>query len=197
MHVSPARFLTAFGSPGNTFLGFYLPPSRPTTVKKRQGVVWGKDPKHFDGTTKVLLEALTHSPVVSTSSSPILQHPNLVWRGHVSPSQWVDLLAGSKYLLGTGDPLLGPSALQAISQGCVYINPLYPSPKKNQFSQHDWVATHIGHPYVCSYHPNNLTELRGCVLYALRAEVEGYVPVEFLEEGNEGYGVRVGKIFGF
>ena len=46
----------------------------------------------------------------------------------------------------TGHPLLGPSVIEAIYSGCVYINPIYsPSPLLGRFaSQHPYAADKIG-----------------------------------------------------
>ena len=41
--------------------------------------------------------------------------------GHQSKAQWEQLPSTSLFLVGAGDPLLGPSALEAFAHGCVYI----------------------------------------------------------------------------
>jgi hypothetical protein len=57
--VPPDRILTAFDTtPWNTFLGYYLDPVALPEVrakaKRQQGVIWGKDPKHFNGRAPLL-----------------------------------------------------------------------------------------------------------------------------------------------
>jgi len=72
IRVPPARILTAFPTyPGNTFLGYAIPPARLPPLpgapgylpKLRQGVIWGKDPKHYAGReVKKAHLATWHSP---------------------------------------------------------------------------------------------------------------------------------------
>lgn len=85
----------------------------------------------------------------STCSTPVFQHQNVIWHGSLSRSAWRELLLESKvhfilieevltttrlieqrlqFLIGLGDPLLGPSAIDAIAFGNVYINPIYKNP---------------------------------------------------------------------
>ena len=63
--VPPSRILTAFPTfPGNTFLGFAVPRARlpssepggrgAVAAKRAQGVIWGKDPKHYAGRDALL-----------------------------------------------------------------------------------------------------------------------------------------------
>lgn len=51
-----------------------------------------------------------------------------------------------------GDPLSGPSAVDAVMAGCMYINPIYATPKKTFYeSQHPFLEQSVGSPHVCSY----------------------------------------------
>ena len=60
-------------------------------------------------------------------------HPNIVFHGHLSGDEWRALLLRSKFVLGLGNPLVGPSAVDAIVAGCVYINPAYAAPVKDVY----------------------------------------------------------------
>jgi hypothetical protein len=181
LNIPLSRILTAFGSPWNPFLGFYMNVTTASKVAKHQrGIIWGKDPKHFEGKEKALRKAASKCELVSTSTAQVFHAENIRWVGHKSKSEWHMLLASSKFLIGLGDPLLGPSAIDAISNGCVYINPIYPTPVRNAFeSQHPYAEKVIGHPYVCSYHIADPDELLKCVDYALRVDLPPRLPEDF------------------
>jgi hypothetical protein len=207
LNVPPKRFLTAFGSPWNSFLGFYLEDpelerkkkgdsSLPSPLRLQQGVVWGKDVKHFEGKVPMLQLLLTQGiHLASTATAPLFQHPNMKWLGHRTPQQWTALLRSSKFLLGLGDPLLGPSAIEAIAAGCVYINPIYTDSsqvKNGMKSQHAWAAEKLGAPYVCSYLQSSAEELQRCITTALKSDLSPRVPLEFSKDAHR---ERVRRIF--
>ena len=195
--VPANRFLTAFGYPGNKFLGYFIDQAivdaHKATVKKRQGVIWGKDPKHFSRMNKILSQIADMVELHSTASSTVFRHRNVVWHGHQDKNGWMGLLAESKFLLGLGDPLLGPSAIDAISMGCVYINPVYDSPVRNHFkTQHDYAVTQIGSPYVCNAKMNDVSSVKKCIEFALTANLPPFVPPDF---EHDAYVARVKSIF--
>lgn len=186
LDVPSSRILTAFGSPWNPMLGFYVNTTQlnteggGTTTKENRGIIWGKDPKHFDGKESTIRRAASKCQLVATSTGQVFRDQNIKWVGHQSKNEWHQLLATSKFLLGLGDPLLGPSAIEAITFGCVYINPIYQRPMRDVFaSQHPYAEKIIGHPYVCSYHVGNLVELEKCVDYALSANLPPFLPSDF------------------
>ena len=209
LNVPAKRFLTAFGSPWNTFLGYSMtsasasaPALSAPKTKKRQGVLWGKDPKHFAGKEGMLhrvadslatVSADNSATLVSTATKPVFQHANIKWLGHQSGKQWNAILQESKFLVGLGDPLLGPSALDAVAAGCMYINPILKAPVKGSKSQHPWAAENIGEPYVCSYKENDAKSLGACIDKALASNLAPLVPVEFT---HEAYMKRVKGVFG-
>lgn len=114
--------------------------------------------------------------------------------GHQSPEGWRRLLSESRFLLGLGDPLLGPSAIDAISVGCVYINPTYPKPIKAVYtSQHPYAAEHIGSPYVCTADYDDAEALLACVDKALAADLPPMIPPQLTKPA---YMARLWEIFG-
>jgi hypothetical protein len=195
--VPADRFLTAFGYPGNKFLGYYIDQevfdAHRGVTKKQQGVVWGKDPNHFSRRDKVLSHVADRVLLHSTASRAVFRHNNVVWHGHVNKDGWVQLLAESKFLLGLGDPLLGPSAIDAISMGCVYINPVHASPVRGHFkTQHDYAMDKIGAPYVCNANFNDMKSVLKCVDFALKADLPPFNPPDF---EHDAYIARVKDIF--
>ena len=104
-------------------------------------------------------------------------------------------LCATFVLKHSGHPLLGPSAIDAMSQGCMYLNPrkLRHEVQGNVFtSQHPYAETHIGEPYVCSFDMDNREQLKACVHKALETNLEPKIPDDFTEEA---YLERVNKIF--
>lgn len=178
MHVPPSRFLTAYPTRWNSFLGYSIDHDQWMAAQgpedKLQGVIWGKDPKHLAEAT-ALLRGLAEKGVhlVSTSSSPLpgLNHPNIVWAGHQRAEEWLRLLGKSRFLLGLGNPLLGPSAIDAVSLGCLFINPVYSEPmlEARYQSQHPFAAT-VAPGQVCEYPSNDLAGAWKCVQKALSGD---------------------------
>ncbi len=195
--ISSNKILTAFGSPWNPFLGFFISRSAVHSnvgvTKKLQGVIWGKDPKHYRGSVNVLRQIADIIPLHSTASSPVFSHPNIQWHGHLASGEWLKLLAESKFLIGLGDPLLGPSAIDAIAMGCVYINPIYKTNVRNiHLSQHEYARNKIGPPRVCSAPINDAQGLLECSKMALATDLTMYIPPDF---EYENFLSRVRSIF--
>lgn len=189
LNIPASRMLTAFGSKWNTFLGYYIEDTDfkkiPMVTKKQQGVIWGKDIKHYTPDKVEQLKRLADSGItlISTSTALTIQHPNVKWIGHLSPSAWQQLLAESKFLIGLGDPLLGPSAIDAITFGCVYVNPHFDKPKKDAyFSQHPYAEQSIGEPFVCSYRSHSFEELQKCATKALGMDLPRKIPTDFTKQ---------------
>ena len=132
--------------------------------------------------------------LVATATRPVFKHPRIAWRGHQTSESWHILLKQSKFLIGLGDPLLGPSAIDAISAGCMYINPVYPAgkAKKGYMSQHPYAAEKIGEPYVCNYKLGDAPSLLKCVQKAIAVTLAPLSVPDFTETV---YLERVRRIF--
>lgn len=49
-----------------------------------------------------------------------------------------------RFMIGLGNPLVGPSAVDAVVAGCVYINPIYDQPMKEMYwSQHPFLEKEV------------------------------------------------------
>eukprot|EP01041_Mallomonas_annulata_P001150 gene1150-2223_t len=175
LRISKDRILTAFGSPWNTFLGYVSGPSPAPKEKRLQGVIWGKDPKHFEGKESLLRAVAAKVTLLSTATHGVFDHPNIQWRGHQTPQGWSQILSESRFLLDLGHPLLGPSAIDAISTGCMYINPIYDKPHRDIYlSQHPFAATAI----------SNVSAIMECVEKAMTIKLDPIVPKRFSEEAH-------------
>lgn len=203
-----SHILTPFGAPGNGYLGLCKEEPAPEALlaaadKRRQGVIWGKKPEYLAGHAALLLELLERCEcdLVSVASMDggraaqrLPQHPRLRYVGHQTPQQWMVLLAQSKFLLGLGDPLLGPSAVDAVSVGTAFINPQLSgrAARRHYASQHPWVAAHVGEPAVCTVDLSNVDSVAGCVEQALEAELPARVPGALTVEAHRR---RVRRLF--
>lgn len=205
LNIPSSRILTAFNATSeNSFLGYYIDEKKEKdkdkkksmVTKKLQGVVWAKENKHLDGKNKLLESVADKVTLISTSQIDSFHHKNITWVGHQSPEEWHSLLSESKFLLGLGSPLLGPSAIDAVAAGCMYINPIYSEPfaHNDQLfnSQHPYAVEKVGEPYVCSYKENDFISLQKCIDKAREAELVPYIPYDFTKAA---YRKRVRTIF--
>ena len=164
-----------------------------------EGVIWGKDPKHYEGRwdlIKALAEdgAVLHSTLDVKRVPRAPRHPNIRYHGHLSKAEWHDLLGTSMFMLGLGNPLVGPSAVDAVVAGCVYINPTYSKPVKDVYwSQHPYLADRVGAPRVCNANLDDVQAVKACVRGAVAKAQAPFIPVELTEES---YVSRLQKIFG-
>jgi hypothetical protein len=197
LNVPLSRVLTAFGSPWNSFLGFHkeIPSDAEAVQKKAHGVIWGKDPKHFKGREETLRRIADSVELISTCQQrQTFSGANKIsWRGHQTVSSWQALLQESRFLLGLGDPLLGPSAIDAMAAGCMYINPIYDKPVRDiHLTQHDFAEREMGFPHVCSVRLSNITGLMKCIDYAMNNVIKPVVPTKLTKDA---YMKRVKQIF--
>lgn len=128
------RVLTAYPAEApRTFVGWAQEPPNydaPPPVSKRRGVVWGKKKEYFHRSWPIILALADESPVemfINETDAPgaVAAHPNITFHGAVPPDEWSDILQGAAYLAGMGNPLAGPSALDALAAGLKLIIPIY------------------------------------------------------------------------
>ena len=118
--------------------------------------------------------------------------------GHRTAQQWLELLFQSKFLIGLGNPLLGPSAIEAVSLGCMFINPVYSEPKLSgrYSSQHPYLARLLKEKqldrYICEYAEQSVDELEKCIRKALATALPAKKITEFTREVHF---ARVKEIF--
>ena len=176
--MKPEDYLVPYPYPDlrNRFLGFMLPSEegayvtdaaelRAAFARSRQtsrtyGLVWGKDPRYFGATERSLIQELAarvpmHLTVEWGGATP-LTGDGILNHGHKEPKAWRALLRGARFVLGLGDPILGPTALEALAAGAVLLNPSFTPPRRidgnpgvHFSSQHTFAGT-IGPPHVLS-----------------------------------------------
>jgi len=85
-------------------------------------------------------------------------------------------------MIGLGNPILGPSAIDAVSMGCMFLNPVFDQPVTHNglsfASQHPF-AEKLGAPYVCNYRQSDILSLKQCVQAAMKTTLSAHIPTEF------------------
>lgn len=216
--LPPWHVLTAYPTDvSNTFLGFIVHPneqairnyeyrhSLSSTVKIDKanvydkfdgGTVWGKKTEYFNGREGALYTAARMGEVhiVTKENSALMDtlkevKDKLFFHGSMDKNEWTKLLTSSKYLIGLGNPLLGPSALDALAAGTMYIDPVYDKVKVrptddsylHMVSQHPYLKEKVGEPYVCSVDILDKVSVERCIQKALVTDLKPYVPPDFTE----------------
>ncbi|XP_073926717.1 alpha-1,6-mannosylglycoprotein 6-beta-N-acetylglucosaminyltransferase A isoform X3 [Castor canadensis] len=102
-----------------------------------------------------------------------------------------------KLFVGLGFPYEGPAPLEAIANGCAFLNPKFNPPKSSKntdffigkptlrelTSQHPYAEVFIGRPHVWTVDLNNQEEVEDAVKAILNQKIEPYMPYEFTCEG--------------
>jgi hypothetical protein len=203
--IPQSHVLTAYpenyaqASPSSTFLGFIVERnpyalSADAKNKSKVGVVWGKRAVYFEG-REAMLDGLSRDEELGvqlnfvSNMEPGRVGPRSVFHGALDREEWLSLLAQSRFLLGLGNPLLGPSAMDALAAGAMYLDPSYDgrstkaltsdvSPRFS--SQHPYLRKHVGEPYVCVVDDvTRLESVAKCVRKALETPLEPFVDPSF------------------
>jgi hypothetical protein len=143
----------------------------PKPVNQPSGILYGKMVKYFRGKARMIrriaeiVQALyfTVSRAQENGGDPrsvaefrhlLHSSPNIHNLGFLTKARWTELLQNSTFIIGFGDPILGPTLMDGLMAGCVFINPRYKKPKHiimtpsaPAHTQHDYGVT-IGEPQV-------------------------------------------------
>ena len=180
---------------GSTFLGFVVEenPAARSANKSFSGVVWGKRAAYLEG-REVMLGALAAEVqldfVVAAGEDGAARAaaPTSRFHGALRRDEWLSLLASSRFLLGLGNPLLGPSAMDALAAGAMYIDPAYDGARTRPLvamsrpfaSQHPYLRRRVGAPHVCEVADvTRLDAVLSCVRRALETRLEPFVDPDF------------------
>ncbi|XP_078259557.1 alpha-1,6-mannosylglycoprotein 6-beta-N-acetylglucosaminyltransferase A [Rhinoraja longicauda] len=207
-NLNPQQFYTMFPhTPDNSFLGFVVEQllnasdiSHPDDIKRRnQSLVYGKV-DHFWKDKRSFLDIIhtyteVHGTVHGTSTVHI---PNYVKNhGILSGRDLQLLLRETKLFVGLGFPYEGPAPLEAIANGCAFLNPRFSPPKSSKnteffkgkptlrelTSQHPYAEVYIGKPHVWTVNIDDPVEVEHAVKAILNQKIEPYLPYEFNCEG--------------
>lgn len=184
------------------------PPPDVAGQKKMQGLIWGKDANYFrankdNGHTNVLqmLKSLTVKDLpadltIMHTASVQLGHNRYTHIGKLPPKEWSELLLASRFVLGIGQPAYGPTALEALRHGCMFINPVYDSPVPARMgvpfkSQHEYLRGmetgsegEVGRAYVCNYRQGDVDALHQCIAKAVQGPgLAPWLPPPYTRDG--------------
>ncbi|XP_062886854.1 alpha-1,6-mannosylglycoprotein 6-beta-N-acetylglucosaminyltransferase B isoform X2 [Mobula hypostoma] len=208
-NLNPKQYMTMFPhSPDNSFMGFVAEILNETEKEAIQSskvnnmaVVYGKDPNMWKGKAKYL-EVINrymeiHGTVYYETHWPPEMPVFVKNHGLLPQHELQRLLRKAKLFIGLGFPYEGPAPLEAIANGCIFLQPRFNPPhnsKNNEFfrgkptsrevsSQHPYTEYFIGKPHVWTVDYNNTEELAAVVRTISVTKVEPYLPYEFTCEG--------------
>ncbi|XP_032900509.1 alpha-1,6-mannosylglycoprotein 6-beta-N-acetylglucosaminyltransferase B isoform X1 [Amblyraja radiata] len=208
-NLNPKQYMTMFPhSPDNSFMGFVAEILNDTEKEAIQSskinnmaVVYGKDPNMWKGKAKYL-EVINrymeiHGTVYYETHWPPEMPVFVKNHGLLPQHELQRLLRKAKLFIGLGFPYEGPAPLEAIANGCIFLQPRFNPPhnsKNNEFfrgkptsrevsSQHPYTEYFIGKPHVWTVDYNNTEELAAVVRTISETKVEPYLPYEFTCEG--------------
>jgi hypothetical protein len=162
--LTAARYLVPYPDEGgwNTFLGFALGDRIAPVADRpaRRGLIWGKEPRYVRGAAAAAIARLAsvcelHATIADADQGSTDHLPtSVVNHGVLDQAAWRSLLRESSFVVGLGDPIAGPTALEALAEGCAYLNPCFSPPRLVNgvaelaiASQHPYAAR-IGAPFV-------------------------------------------------
>jgi alpha-1,3(6)-mannosylglycoprotein beta-1,6-N-acetyl-glucosaminyltransferase len=183
------QFMTMFPhSPDNSFLGFVVDREEHVVSggggeeRKKRAVVYGKELDMWIG-KRALLDAVhvhfdVHATVGSTKEAVVPYAsvvPDYVTNHGVIAAPELHKLLGESWLfVGMGFPYEGPAPLEAVADGCVFLNTKF-TPAQNRdntpffsgkptrrlvTSQHPYMEDFIGEPHVYTVDIGNAEELK-------------------------------------
>ncbi|XP_072118250.1 alpha-1,6-mannosylglycoprotein 6-beta-N-acetylglucosaminyltransferase A [Mobula birostris] len=207
-NLNPQQFYTMFPhTPDNSFLGFVVEQhlnaseiSHPDDIKRQnQSLVYGKVDHFWKDKRSYLDITHTYTEVHGTVHGSSTVHiPNYVKNhGILSGHDLQLLLRETKLFVGLGFPYEGPAPLEAIANGCAFLNPRFNPPKSSKnteffkgkptlrelTSQHPYAEVYIGKPHVWTVNIDDPVEVEQAVKAILNQKIEPYLPYEFNCEG--------------
>ncbi|XP_061039287.1 alpha-1,6-mannosylglycoprotein 6-beta-N-acetylglucosaminyltransferase A isoform X3 [Eubalaena glacialis] len=207
-NLNPQQFYTMFPhTPDNSFLGFVVEQHLNASdihhineiKRQNQSLVYGKVDSFWKN-KKLYLDIIhtymeVHATVYGSSTKNI---PSYVKNhGILSGRDLQFLLRETKLFVGLGFPYEGPAPLEAIANGCAFLNPKFNPPKSSKntdffigkptlrelTSQHPYAEVFIGQPHVWTVDLDNQEEVEDAVKAILSQKIEPYMPYEFTCEG--------------
>ncbi|XP_031708201.1 alpha-1,6-mannosylglycoprotein 6-beta-N-acetylglucosaminyltransferase A [Anarrhichthys ocellatus] len=207
-NLNPQQFNTMFPhTPDNSFLGFVVEQHLNASdirhiddiKRQNQSLVYGKVDNFWKDKKKYLDIIHSYMEVHGTVHGTSTVHlPSYVKNhGILSGRDLQFLLRESKLFVGLSFPYEGPAPLEAIANGCAFLNPKFSpakSSKNTDFfkgkptmreltSQHPYAELYIGQPHVWTVDIENPVEVEAAIHSILSQKIEPYLPYEFTCEG--------------
>ncbi|KAL5494090.1 hypothetical protein EMCRGX_G015362 [Ephydatia muelleri] len=195
------QFWTLFPhTPDNSFLGFVVEKGSidPSIERKNQAVLYGKDSNYVKGKESFVQTIGEIVEIHSTFKTAAESPANIVNHGLLTQPNLHKLLQQSKVFIGLSFPYDGPGPLEALANGCSFIQPVFKervSSKNTPFlggkptardltSQLPYLEQFVGEPYVYTVDISNGDAVRDAVRKILqRTDWTPFVSYEFSQEG--------------
>ncbi|KAL9651034.1 hypothetical protein ABK040_012778 [Willaertia magna] len=143
--------------------------------KKLEFLIWGKELKYFHNQKvinflKNLNSKFNNEITIYATVKDNLDHlPFIKNLGVLNKENWLKSLQKAHFVIGLGDPVIGPTAFDAISCGAIFLNPIFDQPRTlygmnkelTLSNQHPYAEEFIGLPYVIPFRfeMNSLDEI--------------------------------------
>uniref|UniRef100_A0A2K5QVS2 alpha-1,6-mannosyl-glycoprotein 6-beta-N-acetylglucosaminyltransferase n=1 Tax=Cebus imitator TaxID=2715852 RepID=A0A2K5QVS2_CEBIM len=188
-NLNPKQFMTMFPhTPDNSFMGFVSEELNETEKQLIKGgkasnmaVVYGKEASIWKGKEKFLgilnkyMEI--HGTVYYESQRPPEVPAFVKNHGLLPQPEFQQLLRKAKLFIGFGFPYEGPAPLEAIANGCIFLQSRFSPPhsslnheffrgkptSREVFSQHPYAENFIGKPHVWTVDYNNSEEFEAAI----------------------------------
>nr|XP_020865078.1 alpha-1,6-mannosylglycoprotein 6-beta-N-acetylglucosaminyltransferase A isoform X2 [Phascolarctos cinereus] len=207
-NLNPQQFYTMFPhTPDNSFLGFVVEQHLNSSdikhineiKRQNQSLVYGKVDSFWKNKKEYLDIIHTYMEVHATVYGSSTNHMPSYVKNHgiLSGRDLQFLLRETKLFVGLGFPYEGPAPLEAIANGCAFLNVKFNPPKSSKntdffigkptlrelTSQHPYAEVFIGQPHVWTVNPADHHEVENAVKAILNQKIEPYMPYEFTCEG--------------
>ncbi|XP_065834135.1 alpha-1,6-mannosylglycoprotein 6-beta-N-acetylglucosaminyltransferase A-like isoform X2 [Oscarella lobularis] len=207
-NMNPKQFWTLFPhSPDNSFLGFVVEHKSidvEKMTKKPQMLVYGKELdmwKDKRAFIDVIAEFGEVHATIGTTKDDKVDHsliPNYVKNHGVLDGNGIQsLLQETKVFVGLGFPFEGPAPLEAIANGCFFLNPKLDPPLNrlnSRFfkskptlraltSQHPYAEMFIGKPHVYTIDISDADQVRASLKEMMASTVKPFIPYELTYSG--------------
>ncbi|XP_048869575.1 alpha-1,6-mannosylglycoprotein 6-beta-N-acetylglucosaminyltransferase B [Brienomyrus brachyistius] len=208
-NLNTRQFMTMFPhTPDNSFMGFVSEELNETEKLNIQrdkvddmAVVYGKEASMWKGKEKFLQILHRYMEIHGTVYYETQRPPEVPAfvknHGLLPQHELQQLLRKAKLFIGFGFPYEGPAPLEAIANGCIFLQPKFNPPhsslnheffrgkptSREVSSQHPYAEQYIGRPHVLTVDFNDSQEFDTAVREIMRTKVEPYLPYEYTCEG--------------
>ncbi|XP_051015076.1 alpha-1,6-mannosylglycoprotein 6-beta-N-acetylglucosaminyltransferase B [Acomys russatus] len=206
-NLNPKQFMTMFPhTPDNSFMGFVseeLNETEKQLIKDGKAsdmaVVYGKEASIWKLQGKEKFLAILnkymeiHGTVYYESQRPPEVPAFVKNHGLLPQPEFQQLLRKAKLFIGFGFPYEGPAPLEAIANGCIFLQSRFSPPhsslnheffrgkptSREVFSQHPYAENFIGKPHVWTVDYNNSDEFEAAIKAIMDTQVDPYLPYEY------------------
>nr|XP_023869660.1 alpha-1,6-mannosylglycoprotein 6-beta-N-acetylglucosaminyltransferase B [Salvelinus alpinus] len=211
-NLNSRQYMTMFPhTPDNSFMGFVseeLNDTEKSSIMQNKvnnmAVVYGKEASMWklqqgkEGFLQILHRYMeVHGTVYYETQRPPEVPAYVKNHGLLPQHELQTLLRKAKLFIGFGFPYEGPAPLEAIANGCIYLQPKFHPPhsslnheffrgkptSREVSSQHPYAEQYIGRPHVMTVDYNNSQEFDAAIREIMNTKVEPYLPYEYTCEG--------------